>query len=124
MLALPLPPLPVQGEIAAFDGFWQGGSRPPHKAGEIGASRAGQWRFYWRQDVPLPWRLRELGIEARLSFGQNRPSRIYVARAPNSSLGRDKADVEGPAQEAAYPGFRLWLILAIQQAVVDQPGGW
>jgi hypothetical protein len=56
----------VEGEIAAFDGFWQGWSlaamRP--KTGEIGASRAGQWRFCWPQDVALPWRLRELmGIE-------------------------------------------------------------
>jgi hypothetical protein len=49
----------VEGEIAAFDGFWQGWSlaamRP--KTGEIGASRAGQWRFRWPQDVALPWRL-------------------------------------------------------------------
>jgi hypothetical protein len=33
------------------------------------------------------------------------------------------ADVEGRAQEALFPGFRLWLILAIQQVVLDQPGG-
>jgi hypothetical protein len=56
----------VEAEIAAFDGFWQGRSLAEMhpQGGEIGASRAGQWRFCRHQDVPLRSRFLLPGIAA------------------------------------------------------------